>query len=256
MLGWTGALVVLALFYFSSLSWPGNIVLAGLAVALAAISLAPLALVGGHLERAGRYAFCAFEAVMVSALLAMVLGGSGDVPQNFVFFSSRQHYYYIIIAVSVLSLSPALVLWTGLCAMTGLAGATAWIAAGMERVVSYRDLPAAPSREAYLAVVHDPHFLNIPVRVTEALVMVLVTAIASLAVHRARNVVRAHAAVEERRSRVQQVLGRYVPAQVAEQLVDAGQLAPQLREATILFADIEGFTRLSERLTAAQVIGC
>ena len=83
----------------------------------------------------------------------------------------------------------------------------------------------------------------------------LVTCIAALAVHRARNVVRAHAAAEAERTRVQRIFGRYVPAQVAEQLIDAGQLAPQQREASIMFADIEGFTRLSESLPPAQVIG-
>jgi adenylate cyclase len=139
--------------------------------------------------------------------------------------------------------------------VAGLAGATAWIAAGLEQVVSYADLPSAPSREAYLAVVHDARFLNVPARVSEAMVMAITTAIVALAVRRARDVVRAHAVVEERRSRVQQLLGRYVPAQVAGQLVDEGRLAPLQREASILFADIEGFTRLSERLTAPQVIG-
>ena len=81
------------------------------------------------------------------------------------------------------------------------------------------------------------------------------TGIAALAVHRARNVVRAHAAAEAKRTHIQRVFGRYVPAQVAEQLIDAGQLAPQQREASIIFADIVGFTRLSETLPPAQVIG-
>ena len=92
-------------------------------------------------------------------------------------------------------------------------------------------------------------------RVNEGVVLALVTCIAALAVHRARNCVRAHAAAEAERSRIQQLFGRYVPAQVAEQLIDAGQLAPQQREASIIFADIEGFTRLSESLPPAQVIG-
>ena len=71
------------------------------------------------------------------------------------------------------------------------------------------------------------------------MVIALVTCIAALAVHRARNVVRAHAAAEAERTRIQRIFGRYVPAQVAEQLIMRGQLAPQQREASIIFADIE-----------------
>ena len=178
----------------------------------------------------------------------------GDVPQNLVFLSSRTEFGYIVIAISILALSPALVLWTGLCVVVGLAAATAWIVSGMEHVISYGDLSPSPSREDVLAVVLNPDFLGIPVRVIEGGVLALVTGIAALAVHRARNVVRAHAAAELERARIQRIFGRYVPEQVAEQIIDAGQLAPQQREASILFADIEGFTRLSETLPPAQVI--
>jgi adenylate cyclase len=60
---------------------------------------------------------------------------------------------------------------------------------------------------------------------------------------------------ETKRDRGERIFGRYVPAQVAEQIIQAGQLAPQQREATILFADIEGFTRISESLPPSRVIG-
>lgn len=125
----------------------------------------------------------------------------------------------------------------------------------MERVVSYRDLRPGPSRDEFLAVVLNPDFLSIGSRVNEAVALALVTCIAALAVHRARDMVRAHAAAEAQQARIQQIFGRYVPAQVAEQLINAGQLAPRQREASIMFADIEGFTRLSEALSPPQVIG-
>lgn len=256
VIGRTCALVALAAFYFAVFPWPNNIAMAVLFLTAAAVGLVPLALVGSRFERSGRFALFAFDVAAISAMLAFAPLSSGDdIPQNFIFLSSRHQYYYAVVALSVLTLSPALVLWTGVCAVAGLAGATGWIVSGMERVASFGDLPRGPSREQFLAIVFDPDFLPIAVRANEGLVIALSTGIAALAVQRARNMVRAHAATEEKRNRVQQLLGRYVPAQVAQQLVDSGQLAPQLRQATILFADIEGFTRLSEHLAAAQVIG-
>ncbi len=255
VLGRTCALVPIALFYLVAYGYPNNVYVAGLILATATVGIAPLALVGGRLERGGRYALFAVDMASISIMLAVApISSGGDIPQNLVFFTTRHYYYYIVLAVSVLTLSPALVLWTGFCAMAGLGGATAWIAAGMESFVSFGDLPAGPSREAFLAVVLDPNFLGIPTRMGEALVIAVSTGIAALAVHRARNMVRAHAAVEEKRNRIQRLFGRYVPEQVAERLMDGEQLAPQLREATVLFADIEGFTSLSEHLPPRQVI--
>jgi adenylate cyclase len=222
----------------------------------AAIGLIPVQLVHRRHERLARFALFTFDAAAASAILAFApLSSGGDIPQNLVFLSSRTEYYYVIVAASILALSPALVIWTGLCAVIGLAGATAWIMAGMERVVSLGNLPSSPSREDVLAVVLSPDFLGIPVRVIEGVVIGLVTGIAALAVHRARNVVRANAAAEAERTRIQRIFGRYVPPQVAEQLIQAGQLTPQQRTASILFADIEGFTRLSESLPPPRVIG-
>ena len=56
-------------------------------------------------------------------------------------------------------------------------------------------------------------------------------------------------------TRIQRIFGRYVPAQVVDQLIRTGQLAPQQRDASIVFADIRGFTQLSESMAPPQVIG-
>jgi len=58
---------------------------------------------------------------------------------------------------------------------------------------------------------------------------------------------------------VKDLFGRYVSPQVANQIVslaDAGnlQLGGEQREATVMFADIRGFTRLSESMTPAEVV--
>jgi adenylate cyclase len=255
VIGRTIALVAFALFYLAVYNYPNNVYVAGAILINAAIGMIPLLLVHSGYERIARFVLLTFDAATVSAILAFAPLSAGYLPQNLVFVSSRSDYYYIVVAASVLSLSPALVLWTGLCAVLGLAGATAWIMSGMERIVSPEALPSSASREDDFAVFLSPDFFSIPIRVNEGVVIGLVTCIVALAVHRARNVVRANATAEAERARIQQIFGRYVPPQVAEQLVQAGQLAPQQRTASILFADIEGFTRLSETLPPPRVIG-
>lgn len=256
VIGRAGALSAIALFYAVVFPWPNNLLMGAAFLVPAALGLVPLALVGTWAERPSRFALFAVDAMAIGAMVAFApLSSGGDVPQNFIYFSSRHLYCFVLVALSILTLSPALVLWTGLFAVGSLAAAATAIVDGMDRVVSYGDLPRGPSREQFLAVVSSPDFLAIPVRVNEGLVLALVTAIAALAVHRARNMVRAHAAAEDKRGRLQRLFGRYVPVQVAEQLAASGRLAPEMREASVLFADIEGFTGLAERLPPARVIG-
>ncbi|MCW0000117.1 adenylate/guanylate cyclase domain-containing protein [Pararhizobium sp. YC-54] len=255
VIGRTCALVAIASFYLALYGYPNNVYVAGVVLFTAAIGLIPLRLANSRYERIARFVLFTFDAVTASAILAFApLSSGGDIPQNLVFLSSRTEYYYVILATSILTLSPALVIWTGLCIVTGLAGATAWIVSGMDHIVSLGDLPASPSRAEVLAVMLNPSFFAIPVRVNEGVVLSLVTCIAALAVHRARNVVRTNAAVEAERTRIQRIFGRYVPPQVAEQIIQAGELAPQQRDASIVFADIEGFTSLTETLPPPHVI--
>src|SRR6266436_3700744 len=82
VLGRTCALVALAAFYLVAFPWPNNIAMAALFLAAAAAGLAPLALVGSRLERAGRFGFFAFDMAAISAMLAFApLSSGGEVPQ-------------------------------------------------------------------------------------------------------------------------------------------------------------------------------
>jgi len=121
--------------------------------------------------------------------------------------------------------------------------------------VSWGDLPAGPDRAAYLSVFLDPDFIGTGNRIEESMALLLVSAILALAVRRARALVRARAAAERQRARVQAVFGQYVPAEVAETiLADDGALTPRSRPASVLFCDIEGFTAMAERRAPADVI--
>src|SRR3954469_15522280 len=90
VIGRTGALVAIAIFYLAALSYPSNIYAALLTLAVSAVGLAPLGLAGGPNERRGRYALFAFDAAAISVMLALAPLASGDaIPQNLVFFTSR-----------------------------------------------------------------------------------------------------------------------------------------------------------------------
>ncbi len=57
------------------------------------------------------------------------------------------------------------------------------------------------------------------------------------------------------RDRIRRTFGRFVPASVAAALLaDEGAIAPQEREATVLFTDIEGFTRIAAQLAPRKVV--
>lgn len=84
--------------------------------------------------------------------------------------------------------------------------------------------------------------------------ILLVTAVLALALVRARDLM-VRSVVE---SATAQELSRFVPSQVARQVrlsdreVAAGQ--GEVREATILFTDLEGFSTLSEKVTPPEII--
>ena len=59
----------------------------------------------------------------------------------------------------------------------------------------------------------------------------------------------------EQQKVIREIFGRFVPNEIADQaLADSGSLQPDLREATILFTDIEGFSTLAETMSPKAVI--
>jgi adenylate cyclase len=85
------------------------------------------------------------------------------------------------------------------------------------------------------------------------LVLCIATAVATLASRQWRGLVRQVAREETRRNR----LGRYFSPEVARRIAERGTEGAwgEHREVTLLFADIRGFTSMSERMESLQVVG-
>lgn len=249
------AIGIIAFFALWGYYFPINIAVFAATLAVALTGLTALLLVGSRCEKVARFAVFTFDPLLISALLIFApLSSGGDVPQNLVFLTSRVQNYYLVIAAAVLTLSPVLVIWAGFWSIVGLASATLYITFGMGEYLTFNDLPRGPSREAFINVVLNPNFIGLSSRAQETLIIGAVTGITAFAVHRAKLVVRAHASAEAGRRRVQGLFGQYVPASVVEELLDEGHLAPQTRQATVLFADIEGFTSIAESMPPSKLV--
>ena len=156
VIGRTVAILIFTCTSIWGYYFPINFAVAGVTAAIGVVGLSSLLAVGSRYERPARFALFAFDALIISALLAFAPLSSGDaIPQNLAFLTSRVDYYYVIVASAILTLSPVLVLWTGAWAVGGLVAATIWIMSGMDRILSFDDLPPGPSRDVYFQTVRS-----------------------------------------------------------------------------------------------------
>jgi adenylate cyclase len=160
-------------------------------------------------------------------------------------------YLFIYVAGTVLSYSPALVLWTG-----GLTAA-GW---GVGHLIIAR-LPGtvtAPggavmyepglSPIGSLALFLDPRYVSVGAWRTQTVLLSLLTAVLATAVARSRNLLRRQ--VTDHLARAN--LARYFSPNVVDMLASAGPTGTVARRESVavLFADIKGFTPISESLGA------
>ncbi|WP_439814398.1 adenylate/guanylate cyclase domain-containing protein [Zavarzinia sp. CC-PAN008] len=207
-------------------------------------------------------ALYAVEVAMVTWVIATPNpAATAALPVQAPFRFAWKEFLVVLVALTAFSYRPQFVVGVGLLAAGAWAAWTAWILARPD-TVTFADLPADPTREQLFSLMADPHFFDASARYAEILAILLTAGLIAGAVWRARRVVRVQAALERDRERdrqeaafVRETFGRYVPESVARVLIaDHGALVPEVRTATILFCDIEGFTALAERLPPDRLV--
>ena len=233
-------------------------------VVFTAIGLVHLRVMGTAFDRPWiKFAIYAIDALAICAFFAFVpVLRDEAVPQIIAFRAYGIYYLFPVVVLAALSLSWRLVVWTGGIAVVGYWAAFLFVVAGMDRAISWTEVPPGTDGAAYLTVFLSPDFIGRGSRFEETGFLLVSTLILALVVHRARMVffaqIAAEAAREEARTareRIAATLGRYVPEAIAAVLIkDETALAPQERHAAVLVMDVTGFSRYAHDRPPAEVI--
>ena len=162
-------------------------------------------------------------------------------------------YFFLLVALTALTYAPRIVLWAGVA--SGIAW-SAGVAVVLSRpgAFSELDLPEIVSLPTmtHIKTFLDPNFVPLDGRAIEIFALLIVAAILATAAARSRRMARAQIQTERARAN----LTRYFSPGLVDRLAASDAPFGPDRAATVgvLFADIVGFTRLSEASDPEAVI--
>jgi adenylate cyclase len=201
-----------------------------------------------HVFAAGDFALLTIILVIPNPIATL------EYPPQLTYHLNNSIYLYVVLLGLAFSYRPTTVI------IGGIAGAVCW-GLGLVWMLSLPDtLSILNVDEAKL--IADPFgylsnikFIDLGVRLQEVVIFLVCAGLVATIVMRSRRLVYRQAMAEQDRHFVRNALGKYVPASVANAIIaDQGALEPQRQTATMLFADIEGFTGMVEQMDPADVL--
>jgi adenylate cyclase len=163
-------------------------------------------------------------------------------------------YFGIFLASMALSYSPTLVIWAGLASIAAWSTGFLWIVSlpGTMPTTSRTQLDTGLSPETIISNFLNPQSVSLTSWYNQLVFLALVTGILALAVWRSRRLVYRRAAAEAERT----ALSRYFSPNLVQELATRShELAqPAVQPVAVLFADMVGFTAISERLTPEALV--
>jgi len=200
------------------------------------------------------YLFVALDATFLTAVLLWrnpFLADPWPLPMSYRYPGFV--YFFLLVALTALTYAPRIVLWAG------IASGIAWsvgvaVVLGRPGAFSELDLPDVVSLPTmkHIQTFLDPQFVPLDGRAIEIFALLIVAAILATAAARSRRLARTQIQTERARAN----LTRYFSPGLVDRLAasDAPFGPDRAAEVGVLFADIVGFTRLSETADAETVI--
>ena len=224
----------------------------------AALGLAHYSLIATRFDRPWvKYVFVTLDIFIISALVATqpIYKSAVDLPLMFIYRLSIFPFYFVVLGITALSFSSGLVLWAGLAGALGWMGAFLYRASGVEGLLSWSQIPPNPTAVEVMSIVLDPNYGGFSARVQEVVLLAVVALLIAVVMWRARDTLKRQLEAERDRAAVSGIFGRFVPQSVVDAMIAGdGTLDPVEREATVLFADIAGFTKMTERAGPARTL--
>ena len=260
IIGRTAALVLLGVWLAGSRAKDPSRVLDYLLLlsVFAALGLVHYKLIATRFDKSwAKYVFITVDIAIVSALVATqpLYESAASLPPVMMFRAAVFPFYFIILGVAAFSFSPRMVLWTGIAGALGWLAAFLHSASNVQGVVNWGTIAPNPTAEQVMAVVLDPNFAGLSSRIQEAVSLVIVASLIAVVMWRARTTLKRQLEAERDSATLSGIFGRFVPQAIVNAMIAGrGALAPGEREATVLFADIAGFTGMTERAGAARTV--
>lgn len=164
-------------------------------------------------------------------------------------------YVGVFLVAMSLSYKPILVIWAGIATIITWTSAYLWVVHLPDTVTfSSRDvLDRGLGIEAVLRTILDPKAVGLARLSNQIVFLSLVTVILTLTVWRSRRLVRRQVAAEAERG----ALSRYFSPNIVREISTNSQSLdrPKLQPVAVLFADMVGFTAITERLSPDALVG-
>jgi adenylate cyclase len=164
-------------------------------------------------------------------------------------------YFSVFLVGMALSYSPALVILTGIASIAAWSAGFLWVANLPDSILhTSRDmLDRGLSAASVISNILDPRAVSLTTLYNQIVFLVLVTVVLALTVWRSRRLVRRQVAAQSDRA----ALSRYFSPNIVRELSTSGRALdrPVVQPVAVLFADMVGFTQISERLPPDALVG-